>query len=87
MKKVIWYLIIVIVSVSISCKKNSVIPNNIIVVGFLQKTGIVTYGYGTHFLTKDNIQKEHIYALTSTNINLDNFSDQQVRLTGKKKTG
>ncbi|MFC0181792.1 hypothetical protein SAMN04515674_10944 [Pseudarcicella hirudinis] len=88
MKKTIWYLVISFIVSCVSCKKNNMSPdNNIVVVGFLQKAGITTYQYGSHYLTKDKSQKEHIYALSSSNVNLDNFLNQQVRVVGKKRNG
>lgn len=89
MKKLIVYLVIMTVSlVNVSCKNNDVVvPNNVVVEGFIQKTGITTYQYGTHILLKDKTSKEVIYALTSSKIALDDYVNQQVKITAKVVDG
>ncbi len=86
MKKVIWYLVIVFVGV-LACKKSEVIPDKLIVNGFLLKTDIITYGYGTHILMKDKNSNITNYALRSANIKLDDFVNQQVKIIGNTING
>ena len=72
-------LFIVLISLlSYSCKK-SLFSNKVKETGFIQKQGITTYMYGTHTITD--------YALKSNSINLDNYINKNVSVTGKKIDG
>jgi hypothetical protein len=51
--------------------------------GELQQAGMTTYQYGTHILTTDN----KIYALKSSNIDLNKYNGKHVTVTGKKLEG
>ncbi len=54
-------------------------------VGIIKKQGITFYMYGTHVLVNDNGQT--LYALKSNTINLDNYIDQRVTVSGDLVSG
>jgi hypothetical protein len=70
--------------VVVSCKKDTD-STEISAIGVIQKQGITTYQYGTHILINSNQQT--FFALTSENVNLDDFLNKTVEIKGHKVNG
>jgi hypothetical protein len=80
MRKIIFIssLILFLVSCDSSVESN----NSFSIVGFLKKIDTSTWQYGTH--TLNDQQGKPIYALRSSNLNLDDFNNKMVRIIGEK---
>ena len=80
MKKIIFIfaLILFLVSCDSSVESNNFVLSD----GFLKKIEASTWQYGTHTLNDE--QGKPIYALKSSNLNLDDFNNKVVRIRGEK---
>lgn len=63
----------------ISCDKENGNPDNIEITGTIQKQGITSYQYGTHTISG--------HALRSNSIDLDNYVNQNITVSGYKIDG
>tara|TARA_B100001778_G_scaffold303901_1_gene281502 strand:+ start:192 stop:491 length:300 start_codon:yes stop_codon:yes gene_type:complete len=77
MKKLI--LLVSILTLILSCEKNMTTSIPIEITGTIQKQGITSYMYGTHFISG--------YALRSNSILLDNYINYNVTIVGYKIDG
>ena len=72
-------LVVILLCAVISCKKGKTDSDHIEVSGVIQEQGITTYQYGTHTIAG--------YALRSTAVNLDDYVDMEVTVSGHKIEG
>lgn len=70
---------IILFLVGTSCEKKNGNSNSVEITGTLQKQGITTYQYGSHVMAG--------YALQSSTVNLDDYVNQNVTVTGYKIEG
>lgn len=77
------YFILVAGILLTGCKKANEVSGSITVTGVLKAQGTTTYQYGTH-----TIQNDHqFYALMSGSINLDQYVNKTVTITGSEVIG
>ena len=80
--KCLFVVIIICLSI-ISCDKED---NYIEVKGTIQKQGFTLYMYGTHTISTDPVGPIN-YAARSSNVNLDDYLNQNVIIVGYKIDG
>ncbi|MBT8220657.1 MAG: hypothetical protein KJP00_12580 [Bacteroidia bacterium] len=68
---------------ALSCSKDNTQNEILELTGTLKEQGITTYQYGTHTLTTSDT----FYALRSSVLDLDQYVDRQVTVTGRKING
>ena len=84
--KLILFFLTFCLMVSLSCTKDKVVDYgnyDITISGVIKKPEVTTYQYGTHILQTGTI----IYALRSNAVNLDNFLNKLVTISGDKING
>ncbi len=80
------FLVFCLVLLAISCsksKKDILSENQIEITGIIKAQGATTYQYGTHTIQENNV----LYALTSTDLNLDNYLNKNKTIIATKKEG
>jgi hypothetical protein len=65
-----------------SCDSSVESNNFVLSNGFLKKIEASTWQYGTH--TLNDGQGKPIYALKSSNLNLDDFNNKEVKIRGEQ---
>jgi len=75
--------LIIILSFTSSCTTKKLAANQIELKGVLQSQGITTYQYGTHTINSN----DEVFALKSSNINLDDYLDKTVIIIAEKIEG
>ena len=83
MKRILLLLAIGFTFSSCSTVKKSENTNLIELSGTIEKAGMSTFQYGTHILKS----VDKTYALKSSKLNLDSFTNKQVTLKGTKVEG
>ncbi len=78
-------LLIVFIIFLPGCGSDLSNPGEITEEGTIKQQGTTTYMYGTHILLNETGQTS--YALKSDTINLDNYIDQRVAVTGNLIAG
>lgn len=82
MKKALFLFLLFFMALAFSCKRESTVDTEL--TGLIQKQTASFYQYGTHVLVvNSSIQ----YALTSDVVNLDQYVNQNITITGNKISG
>jgi len=83
MKKLILLLALGFSFAGCSSVKSSKDANTVSLTGKIEKIGMTTYQYGTHTIQSD----QKTYALRSSSLDLNNFENKEVQITGTKVPG